>query len=1137
MKTKAVSRIILMLLLVGMSTLVLDIQLVEASGTIYIRADGSIDPPTAPISTFDNFTYTVADNIHYEEIVVERSNIIIDGNGYWLRGSGPGEGETGIRLDSVNSVVIINTSISDFSYGIKLYQSSNNILYGNNIWGNDVSVHLRESPNNTVYGNYIDSDFSLPLRGYGIWLEGSPNNTISGNSLAGNGEAVVLEYITSSNNEISGNNIINNFGGVYFKVGSTSNVLYGNNITSNSIGVSLSSWSNTVSGNIISDNGMYGLALNSVYNKVTGNNIIGNDYYGIAIKGSNNEIYHNNIGNNGFGFDVYPGYANSWDDGYPSGGNCWWYDYTGVDLYSGPYQNETGSDDIGDTPYVINEDNVDEYPLMNFWEVAIPRPPPPPQLPSRESPIASFIYDPYVPLVGEEITFDASSSYDPDGEIVSYQWDFGDSSTVAGMIVTHSYASEESYTVTLTVTDNDGKTDIATKTVNVKAKRPVVVLVHGFESWTFDPYDDWSDMEESLTMAGFDVFISDYTQYYPTLSDDYWIPGGYPLYHTGTPRHIWSYAIGLQTEILQLVKNGGADEVYIVAHSMGGLVARWCVEILGMDYFVDKLVMLETPNRGVTLSKELLSLILGKGVLAPAVYLWDSTGDLTRQSKFLEKLNRYYWNGHEYVYDPSAYSPWDFWYPYNDMKSPNVHYELLGSPAYSKFEWIFDFDHVRAYEPENVFPHLGFLDGHSQLREDSTVIQRVIEILKDDPELAQQTSQEIPVQFAPSTSDKISPDEQKSYEILVTSSSEVDFMLMWSEGDLNLTLVTPNGKLINQSVAEMDPDITYYQYANITREGYNIKNPDSGTWILNVTACMRAANTTEQQDYIVMTFFDTNINLFCDLYKYHYDPNEPMHIKSKLFYSNDTVTEASVTAAILKPDNSTETIMLYDDGLHNDNQTNDGIYANAFTNTSLWGAYDMTVTANGTVESEQFARQTFAKVWVAQYPDLALNESDIHFSKETPLEGEKITINATISNVGEADANNASILFYDGTPANGTLIGECTINATAGGAENASIQWNATRGTHQINVLISPYNEFLELNYTNNIAHRAIEVTIAGDVDRDCKIDASDLFKLSKAYGSALEDPNWDESCDFNGDDQVDDSDLSELNKNYGKTV
>jgi len=76
-----------------------------------------------------------------------------------------------------------------------------------------------------------------------------------------------------------------------------------------------------------------------------------------------NQIYHNNFINNTNQASVTVGYENVWDDGYPSGGN-YWSDYTGLDLYSGPYQNETGSDGIGDTPHIIDANNRDSYPLM-----------------------------------------------------------------------------------------------------------------------------------------------------------------------------------------------------------------------------------------------------------------------------------------------------------------------------------------------------------------------------------------------------------------------------------------------------------------------------------------------------------------------------------------------------------------------------------------------------------------------------------------------------------------------------------------------------------------------------------------------------------------------------------------------------
>ena len=79
-----------------------NIQIVEANETIYIRADGQIEPPTAPISTTDNFTYYITNNIN-EPIVVERNNIIINGDSYTIQGTG---NEIGINLYYVNNVTI-----------------------------------------------------------------------------------------------------------------------------------------------------------------------------------------------------------------------------------------------------------------------------------------------------------------------------------------------------------------------------------------------------------------------------------------------------------------------------------------------------------------------------------------------------------------------------------------------------------------------------------------------------------------------------------------------------------------------------------------------------------------------------------------------------------------------------------------------------------------------------------------------------------------------------------------------------------------------------------------------------------------------------------------------------------------------
>ena len=71
---------------------------------------------------------------------------------------------------------------------------------------------------------------------------------------------------------------------------------------------------------------------------------------------------------------------------------------------------------------------------------------------------------PYTGTVGNPVALDGSGSSDPDGTIVAYDWDFGDSSTGTGETPSHTYAAPGTYTVTLTVTDNDGGTGMATTT-------------------------------------------------------------------------------------------------------------------------------------------------------------------------------------------------------------------------------------------------------------------------------------------------------------------------------------------------------------------------------------------------------------------------------------------------------------------------------------------------------------------------------------------------------------------------------------------------------------------------------------------------------------------------------------------------
>jgi len=259
MNRKLVLTAALTFVLMGMLGVALKVERVEASGTITIKADGSIEPTTANITSTDNVTYTFTDNI-YDEIVVERDNIVVDGAGYTLQGTGMGS--YGIYLSGRSNVTIKNIEIKGFEYGIELWwYSSNNTVSGNNITANILGgIYLGFSSNNTISGNNVTNNPFI-----GVWIDWSSNN-----------------------NTISGNNITNNGYGIY------------------------------------------------IY------------------ESSNNSVYHDSFINNTNQAYVTAGYANIWDDGYPSGGN-YWSNYTGVDL---------DYDGIGDTSHIIDANNTDNYPLM-----------------------------------------------------------------------------------------------------------------------------------------------------------------------------------------------------------------------------------------------------------------------------------------------------------------------------------------------------------------------------------------------------------------------------------------------------------------------------------------------------------------------------------------------------------------------------------------------------------------------------------------------------------------------------------------------------------------------------------------------------------------------------------------------------
>jgi parallel beta-helix repeat protein len=177
----------------------------------------------------------------------------------------------------------------------------------------------------------------------------SDGNTVEGNQIFVRNETSSGIGVISSDNTVFNNTVIGGWTCIIVVVGDDNNV--SDNLVSGQ----------TLSGGF-SDIGAIALLQTST-DSVVGNTLINNEL-GLSVAfGSGCSVYHNNFINNTQQALTENGSLVLFDNGYPSGGN-FWSDYNGTDLYSGPFQNVTGSDGIGDTPYVIDTNNTDHYPLM-----------------------------------------------------------------------------------------------------------------------------------------------------------------------------------------------------------------------------------------------------------------------------------------------------------------------------------------------------------------------------------------------------------------------------------------------------------------------------------------------------------------------------------------------------------------------------------------------------------------------------------------------------------------------------------------------------------------------------------------------------------------------------------------------------
>jgi parallel beta-helix repeat protein len=400
MKNKITAILIIFMMIASLVVIIVQILPTATAPTVIYVDDV---PGSGPGNPAENYTIIqdaidasnpgdtiyVYNGIYYEWIEIfwtltligeNSSSTIIDSNfpdhhngililGNWVNVSGFGVTNTyygheygGIAVHGHNTT-ISDTRCWDNQFGMTIWSTDNRIL--NNDFSSNGKAGIRAY---WAGGNLIDNNIcSDSWYSWGMWFDDSSGNIITNNTFISNNKSGILLY-KSHFNYVYNNKMTKSINKQGLDIyDSRNNSIIDNSMSENVNGITLDRYAdnNTFSNNTISKNSDNGIWIrDSANNNTILNNLISENTISINITDTSYDtlIYHNNmIANLNLPIDESNN-NNSWDNGYPSGGN-FWSDYNGVDYNSTPFQNVPPPDGIGDTPYVIDPDSQDNYPL------------------------------------------------------------------------------------------------------------------------------------------------------------------------------------------------------------------------------------------------------------------------------------------------------------------------------------------------------------------------------------------------------------------------------------------------------------------------------------------------------------------------------------------------------------------------------------------------------------------------------------------------------------------------------------------------------------------------------------------------------------------------------------------------------
>jgi PKD repeat protein len=630
-------------------------------------------------------------------------------------------------------------------------------------------------------------------------------------------------------------------------------------------------------------------------------------------------------------------------------------------------------------------------------------------------PVAYFTYSPEKPMVGGNIEFDASDSYDFYGIIVSYEWDFGDGDTAQGEVVTHTYAQPGEYTVYLTVENDWGFTDTATSTLTIR----LVIELSAKNNWDGKTISlTWSKdagnvgihrkkktdgFEYIKTVSGTsykDTAIPEPGKNYTyvlknasgtAISNEATVKAevivvlvrGYEPFGTGYNADYWgeevnswfedrgvtcwdasTYLNGTQTiawnaAALGVFVNSKLSEaayltnpptkINLVSHSMGGLISRQYANAhLG---FVDRIFCVHTPHTGSILADI-------QGVL-PHNPATDNLKPSFLKNTFNTKFRT---TGGAQLYTLWSSNPGLSLEPLAKLISVDVRFfpgysdgivptlsmfgliweckfltlPKLSDPAIFSTDTAYtNYNHLVCYRKESTWSQILSWMG---LNAGSTAMaQMELEGILDvnEPNV-------MPLYYIVGYEGRFDSNNPVSETAQISNSKKAYFRALVSDVNCSFTITDPCSIIYDPCYSSSQPNITYTDQNGVLM--YDVNFPVAGSWTLSLSTTVSPPNSVA---YGLAVFEDANITLYAYTIPDWANTDANVLILARLAENNNPIIDANITAEIVPPDTNIVSVFLYDDGLHNDVNAGDGVYANTFTSTAQTGIYIGQVTATG----------------------------------------------------------------------------------------------------------------------------------------------------------------------------------------------